>query len=139
MTPSNGAGLTSDLAKFNQAFQATFSRRASLPPDKAGTFAARLAAGYPVEFLVGLPVAVSAAGLANGRDVQPEFLLRDGSRSYARNGETRQGFDWIGAAWQAADRLTLSAAQVELLRELGVIEWWTAKGAKVVAAEADEC
>lgn len=127
-----------DLARFNRAFQATFGRRASLPPDKARVWAARLAAGYPVEFMVGLPVAAQAAGLTRDREVQPEFLLRDGSRSYSRNGETRQGFDWIGACWQQADRLKLTPAQADLLREVGAFDWWAGKGAKVAAPAEDK-
>ena len=126
-----------DLAKFNRAFHATFERRASLPPDKARTFAARLAAGYPIEFLVGLPVAARAAGLAKDREFQPEFLLRDGSRTYSRNGETRQMFDWIGSLWQAADRLKFTPEQAELLREVGALDWWVTNGATLAQPTED--
>jgi hypothetical protein len=128
---------SAEVAKFNRAFQVTFGRRASLPPDKGRVFGARLEAGFPIEFLVALPVAAAAAGLAKGRDIEPEYLLRDGSRSYTRNGEVRQGFDWLGTIWQAMDRLRLTSSQAELLRELGALEWWEGRGVKVVeAAEA---
>lgn len=130
---------SAEVARFDRAFALTFGRRCTLPPDKVGTFAARVLAGYPVEFLIGAPVAVRAAGLDKGREVQPEFLLRNGSGSYVRNGERRPTFDWLGAVWQAADRLTLVPAHAEVLREVGVLEWWVERGATIQAAGGDEC
>ena len=130
---------SADVARFNRGFAQAFGRKATLPPDKVRVFAARATSGYPVDFLVGLPVAVRAAGLDKGRDVQPEFLLRDGSTSYSRNGERRQGFDWIGSLWQAADRLSLTPAQAEILGDLGVLDWWTARGATVQTPGGEEC
>lgn len=136
--PTNGE-CAEAVTRFNRAFGLAFNRRATLPPDKARIFAARMQAGYPLEFLVGLPIAVRALGLDKGRDVAPEFLLRDGSRSYTRNGETRQTFDWIGTLWQSADRLSLTPAHAEALAEVGALEWWRGRGVTVQATEAPEC
>jgi hypothetical protein len=127
------------IAAFNRAFALAFKRHATLPPDKATTFADRVEEGYPAEFLIGTPVAVRAAGLDQGRDVQPAFLLRNGSGSYTRNGETRKTFDWIGSLWQAADRLALTPAHAEMLREVGVLDWWLGRGATVQTLGGDEC
>ena len=128
------------IERFNVAFRRAFNRpRAALPPDKAGVFAERLASGYAVEFLVGCPVACRAAGLDNGRVVQPEYLLRNGSGRYTRGGETRQQFDWLGALWQSADRLKLTPPQAEILRGVEALDWWAAKGATVLTPERDEC
>jgi len=138
-TPIDAQDYRGAIKRFNRAYALAFGRRASLPPDKARVFADRVGAGYPVEFLIGAPVAVRAAGLDRGRVVQPEYVLRDGTASYVRDGERRKVFDWLAAAWQAADTLKLTPPQADILREVGVLDWWTAKGATVQSPAADEC
>jgi hypothetical protein len=129
-----------DIARFETAFRRSFRRpRASLPPHKHAVFAERLKGGYPAEFLIGLPVAAVASGLSRGRDVQPEFLLRNGAGHYSRGGETRTTFDWLGAIWQSADKLTIGPDQAAILSDLGILEWWTTRGAAVHSTAADEC
>lgn len=128
------------IERFNVAFRRSFDRpKAALPPDKAPVFVARAVSGYAVEFLIGLPVAVRASGLDKGREVQPEFLLRNGSGQYTRGGETRKTFDWIGSLWQAADRLVLDEKQAQILKTVEVFDWWVAKGAIVTSPETAEC
>ena len=120
------------IARFDQVFRRATGRRASLSPGHYGTFAARLAAGHPAPFLVGLPVgwiATQAPDAERLRSVRPDFLLRDGSKSYRRGDETRPTFDWLGSIWGALDRVRLTREQAAILADAGVLEWWRSKGA----------
>ena len=127
------------VAKFNTVFQRATGRRASLAPDRARDFAQRVADGFPVEFLVGLPVgwvSTLAPDADRIRSTRPDFLLRNGSKAYRRGEETRPQFDWTGTIWGALDRVRLTSDQVETLRDVGVLDWWKSKGARP-AAEAE--
>ena len=122
------------IETFNDVFRRATGRRASLAPGRYPDFVARLASGFPAEFLIGLPVgwlATSSPDAERVRSVRPDFLLRDGSRTYRRGDEVRPTFDWLGSVWGALDRVRLTPELEAILADAGVLDWWKARGAVV--------
>lgn len=135
-TPSVLAETTAE--RLLECFNRTFSRRMRGTPRLLADVEARLADGYQPDELVALPILVDAQGIAAEirKALQVGWLLRNGDRTYSRDGETRQQKAWVEDALQKADRTKLWSQHVTVARDLGVLEMLLARGVEILPEAA---
>lgn len=139
----NAAGRGSEAdaiaSRFIRAFNITFGRRVTALPALVADVGGLLAAGYGGDQLVAVPILTDAQGLpADLRAaLQPRWLLRTGAHPRTgHDGKVNGAKDWIAAALDRADRVTLWPRHVEAARSVGVLDALVGLGARVANAEA---